>query len=405
MLGWEFPPHNSGGLGVACLGLTQALAEHNIDLTFVLPKKIDVVRNKALKILFANVPNISFEGIDTGLAGYISSSEYVLRREEQDNPLYRRSLLEEVRRYGVLAAKLALGRDIDIIHAHDWLSYPAGVAVKKVSGKPLIVHVHATAFDHGGGEHADPEIYRIEKEGMDAADAVITVSGFTKDIVVNKYGIDPNKVRVVHNGVFEADPVKSNGGSLLKLKEAGNHIVLYLGRIALMKGVDHFLNAAKRVLQYQPNTYFVIAGTGDMEGQLLRQAADLGISDKVLFHMGKYVGGQDRADLLAAADLFVMPSVSEPFGIVPLEALLEAGTPVLISKQSGVSEVMKHALKVDFWDVDEMANKIVAVLRNPSLHDQLSYMGVTEAHGVTWEKAAEKCMQIYHEIISVFKHT
>lgn len=403
MLGWEFPPHNSGGLGIACLGLAQALTEHAVDLTFVLPRKIKVVKDDRFKILFANVPNIKSDEYETGLSGYITSTEYELRRIYEENPFYGKTLIEEVKRYAALVGKLARNRDFDVIHAHDWLSFLAGIEAKRVSGKPLVVHVHATAFDHGGGEHADPALYAIEKKGFEAADVVITVSEFTKQIVVNKYGINPDKVRVVHNGVFEAEQVKGNGGSLLKLKEAGNHIVLYLGRIALMKGVDHFLNAAKRVLEHEPDTYFVVAGTGDMEGQILRHAGNLGISDRVLFHMGKYVAGQERADLLAAADLFVMPSVSEPFGIVPLEALLEAGTPVLISKQSGVSEVMKHALKVDFWDVDEMANKIVAVIRNGALKNQLSEYGQKEAHGVTWQKAAAKCAEIYNEIKSIIK--
>lgn len=402
MLGWEFPPYNSGGLGIACLGLAQALTDRNIDLTFVLPKKIDVVHD-SINILFANVPNISFEGIETALEGYITSSEYANRRNQEENTLYGFTLLEEVRRYATLVGRLARGQDIDVIHAHDWLSFLAGVEAKRVTGKPLVVHVHATGFDQAGGDNVHPEVYAIEKLGMETADIVITVSDFTKQKVIEKYGIDPNKIRVVHNGVFEADVAKGDGGNLLRLKEAGNHIVLYLGRITIQKGVDYFVHAAKKVLEHEPNTYFVIAGTGDMEEQLMRQACDLGISDRVLFHVGKYVRGDERANLLAAADLFVMPSVSEPFGIVPLEALLEAGTPVLISKQSGVSEVLKHALKVDFWDVDEMANKIVAILRHKPLRDQLTRLGVEEARGVTWHKAAEKCSQIYHDIINMIK--
>lgn len=403
MLGWEFPPHHSGGLGIACLGLAQAITERDIDLTFVLPKKIDV-QHDTIKLLFADVPNISFEGIETALQTYITSNEYDVLRRKEENPMYGFTLLEEVRRYAILVGKLAKNRDFDVIHAHDWLSYLAGVEAKRVSGKPLIVHVHATGFDQAGGDNVHPEVYRIEKLGMETADIVVTVSDFTKRMVVEKYGIDPNKIRVVHNGVFEAHKGRGDGGNLLKLKAAGNKIVLYLGRITIQKGVDYFIQAAKKVLEHEPNTYFVIAGTGDMEGQLIKEAGDLGISDRVLFHMGRYVDGEERADLLAASDLFVMPSVSEPFGLVPLEALLEAGTPVLISKQSGVSEVLKHALKVDFWDVDEMANKIVAVLRHDTLRGQLSKMGTEEAGGVTWQKAAEKCQKIYTEIINTFNN-
>jgi glycosyltransferase involved in cell wall biosynthesis len=367
-------------------------------------KKIEVIQDSSINILFANVPNISFEEIETKLEGYITSSEYEKRRHEEDNPLYGFTLLDEVKRYASLVGRLAKQNEFDVIHAHDWLSYLAGVAAKKATGKPLVVHVHATGFDQAGGENVHPEVYRIEKYGMEEADIVITVSEFTRQMVLEKYGIDPNKVRVVHNGIILEEKIPSDGGNLMRLKQAGNKIVLYIGRITIQKGVDYFLSAAKKVLEHEPNTYFIIAGAGDMEAQLIRQAGELGITDRVLFNMGKYVRGKEKADLIAASDLFVMPSVSEPFGLVPLEVLLEAGTPVLISKQSGVSEVMQHALKVDFWDVDEMANKIVAALRHDPLRNQLSEKGREEAGGVTWHKAAEKCSQIYHDVINMIKN-
>ena len=404
MLGWEFPPHSTGGLGIACLGLAQALSHsQNADISFVLPRKINV-SHPLINFLFADIPDTKSEEYQNTIASsYMSREEYEKRLAAGEDVAFGSSIIEEVRLYARHIKKIARSEQFDVIHAHDWLSMLAGVEAKKVSGKPLVVHVHATSFDQAGGDNVNPATYAIEKYGMEEADTVIAVSEYTKNLIIAKYGIDPNKIRIVHNGVFCAHAGEGNGGNLLRLKESGNKIVLYFGRITLQKGIDYFISAAQKVLQHEPNTYFVVAGTGDMEGQIMRQAADLGISDRVLFHMGKYVDGDDRANIFAAADLYVMPSISEPFGIVPLEMLLEAGTPALISKQSGVSEVMKHALKVDFWDTDEMANKIVAVLRNDCLKEQLSEYGTKEAQGVTWDKAAGKCHAIYQDLINLFR--
>lgn len=403
MLGWEFPPYNSGGLGVACLGLANALVDRNIDITFVLPKKLGAYHDK-IRMLFANVPNISFEGVDTALTPYITSRGYELSKLRDEYNLYGATLFEETARYATLIRGIAQRESFDVIHAHDWLSILAGLEAKRVSGKPLIIHVHATSFDQSGGGNVDSRVYGIEKRGMEAADMIITVSQFTKDIVEKKYGIDPAKVRVVHNGVLpDPSEEESRKDHILALKEAGYKIVLFLGRITIQKGPDYFLRAAQKALQFEPKTVFVMSGSGDMEAQMIREAAGLGISDKVFF--SGFTRGPERRCLLRSADLFIMPSVSEPFGLVPLEALLEGDTPVIISKQSGVSEVLKNALKVDFWDVDEMANKIVAVLRHEPLARQLTHLGKSEAEGVTWEKAAEKCVALYHELISQFKTT
>lgn len=402
MLGWEFPPHHSGGLGVACLGLSQALVEKGVEVIFVLPKKVDV-NHDAIKFIFANVPNIKIRGVDTALTPYITGGEYKLQRKFMDNDLYGSTLFEEMYRYAELVRDIAEEETFDVIHAHDWLSYLAGIEAKKVSGKPLILHVHATSFDQAGRGRVDERLYSLEKYCMEQADSVITVSQFTKDTVTNNLGINPNKVRVVHNGVDIISSNNSNPNNCFVLKSSGKKIVLLHGRITIQKGPDYFIRAAKRVLEYDPNVLFVVSGTGDMEYQVIALASELGISENVIFAGALW--GEERDCIYQAADLYVMPSVSEPFGIVPLEALLKGDTPVLISKQSGVSEVLKNALKVDFWDIEEMANKIIAVLHHEPLARQLTEYGKNEARGITWAKAADKCIEIYNDLLGVFNKT
>lgn len=402
MLGWEFPPYNSGGLGVACLGIAQALTDCGVDISFVLPKKVDITHD-SIRLLFANVPNIRFTGVDTGLTPYVTSDEYDRIRSKVGD-IYGATLFEETIRYAGLVRDIALNEEFDAIHAHEWLSFLAGIEAKKATGKPLVVHVHATSFDQSGGGDVDPRVYRIEKLGMEEADIVIAISQFVKNTLVEKYNINPDKIRIVHNGTEQISDGEKGGGykhEILALKDAGYNVVLFLGRITVQKGPDYFLKAAKRVLEYEPKTIFVLAGSGDMEGQMIRESVELGIADKVFFT--GFVRGDERSCLLRSADLFVMPSVSEPFGLVPLEALVEGDTPVLISKQSGVSEVLKHALKVDFWDTEEMANKIIAVLRHEPLAKQLTVYGKNEVKGITWDKAAHKIIEIYKELISFFK--
>jgi glycosyltransferase involved in cell wall biosynthesis len=274
----------------------------------------------------------------------------------------------------------------------------AGVEAKKVSGKPLVVHVHATEFDRTGGEHANPFVYDIEKSGLDAADKVVTVSEYTKEIVSKKYGTPLEKIEVVHNGnSYEEYSVNSEKLQLLEnIKKGGDKLVLFLGRITLQKGPDWFLKTAKKVLDIMPNVTFIVTGSGDMEEQMVSEAGDLGISDKIIFT--GFLRGEETDAIFRAADLYVMPSVSEPFGLVALESA-SRGTPVLISKQSGVSEVLKHSLKADFWDTDEMTDKIIAVLENKPLLEDLQKNGRIEASGVTWDKAAEKLVNLYYSLI------
>ncbi len=394
MFGWEFPPHNSGGLGTACFGLTRALAHSRADITFVLPKRVNAGADW-LRMCFADLPEVSGRGIVANLYPYITNESYARERKGLP-PVYGLNLIDEVRRYGLLAGEIASTESFDIIHAHDWLSFPAGVAAKKVSGKPLVVHVHATEFDRTGGTGVNQDVYHIEREGMRFADAIVAVSQWTKNLIVRHYGVPPEKVTVVHNGIDAAD-YRLLPDRLVALKQAGEKIVLFVGRITLQKGPDYFVRAAKRVLELEPKVYFMIAGSGDMEGQVLREAAALGIADRVIFT--GFVRGAELDALYQSADLYVLPSVSEPFGITPLESLVN-GTPVIISYQSGVAEVLRHALKVDFWDTEELANQIITVLRHPSLHRTLKQYGGEEVRKVTWTASAEKCLGLYHNLLS-----
>ncbi len=394
MFGWEFPPFNSGGLGVACLGLTKALASIGIEVIFVMPKKLDISAPWT-KLIFGDSGDMSLRAFHSPLTPYITSKSYGRGRA---GSIYGPNLLSEVARYSAFGAKLAHEERFDVIYAHDWLSFGAGMAAKQVSGKPLIVHVHATEFDRSGGVNVNQGVYDIERSGMQSADRVVAVSEFTKRIIVERYDVPESKVRVIYNGIDEHTAPQASDAlpRLRALKHAGNKIVLFLGRITLQKGPDYFVRAAARVLERNPDVYFILSGSGDMEGQMMDLAAQLGIAHKVFFT--GFLHGADRDEAYQSADLFVMPSVSEPFGIAPLEAM-KIGTPVLISKQSGVAEVVHHVLKVDFWDVDEMAGKILSVVGLPALHVSLSANAKKEANNLTWASAASKVDAIMHELV------
>lgn len=390
MFGWEFPPLNSGGLGTACQGLTKGLSKHNVKISFVLPRKLNA-KIDYLKMMCAD---INVHCINSLLTPYLSSVSYDQRLfAHEGNGIYGKTLFEEVERYAQKARLIALMEQHDIIHAHDWLTFKAGVIAKEVSGKPLVVHVHATEFDRTGGNGVNQHVYDIEREGMHKADLVIAVSNYTKNKIMEHYNVPANKIRVVHNAVESPDQTFDR---IYKLKEK-NKIVLFLGRLTLQKGPDYFLYAAKKVLDHYPNVIFLYCGSGDMERFLIEKAAELGISDRVLF--AGFVRGSDTEEAYKIADLYVMPSVSEPFGITPLEAAIR-GTPSLISKQSGVSEVINHCLKVDFWDIDEMSNKIIAVLNHTELHHDLKENATAEVRHINWENSAKKCIDVYNEVIS-----
>jgi glycosyltransferase involved in cell wall biosynthesis len=416
MLGWEFPPFISGGLGTACYGLTKALDQLGVQITFVLPTAVQTQYATHVKLVAPGakptgkitqrrrLKNVSFRTINSPLQPYLTANQYQQRIEESLSKIrvahgltgrftgkmdYSGDMYTEVQRYAELAVRLAANEDFDVIHAHDWMTYPAGVAVAKMSGKPLIVHVHSTEFDRSG-EHVNQMIYNIERMGMHAADRIIAVSYLTRNVIISRYGVSGSKVEVVYNGV-ERNGNGCQCGSNVKRDEK---VVLFLGRITMQKGPDYFLRAAKKVLEKMGNVKFVMAGTGDMMHRAVEMAAELGIGSKVMFT--GFLRGEDVQKIYKMADLYVMPSVSEPFGIAPLEAL-DNDVPVIISKQSGVSEVLKHALKVDFWDVDEIANKIIAVLKYPSLGMTLRSHGNCEVRKLRWQDSATKCARIYEE--------
>ena len=419
MLGWEFPPFISGGLGTACYGLTKAMDKLGINVTFVLPRMVDGKYATHVKLLTPDwqshaaffqsteLKNVTFRAINTALQPYSNPQSYkqrieeTLRRKHQNNSTldqsiggieYKGDMYSEVHRYAAIAAELAKNEDFDVVHAHDWMTYPAGIAVAASSGKPLIVHVHSTEFDRSG-EHVNQMIYDIERKGMHHADKIIAVSHFTRNIIISRYGISGEKVEVVYNGVER----NGNGWALAETGiEKNEKIVLFLGRITMQKGPEYFLAAAKKVLEVMDNVKFVMAGSGDLLHKAIEMAAGLGIGHKVLFT--GFLRGEDVRKIYKMADLYVMPSVSEPFGIAPLEAL-DNEVPVIISKQSGVSEVLTHALKVDFWDVNEIANKIIAVLKYPPLETTLRNCGNFEVRKLRWKDSAEKCAKIYEEAL------
>ncbi len=387
MFGWEFPPISSGGLGTACYGLTKALSSKGVQITLVLPSAADVDAS-FLKVIGANT--LKIRKVDSVLMPYLNSASYqsTYQKATRQNAIYGKNLFQEVSRYTEAAARIAEEEDFDIIHCHDWMTFPAGIKAKNSSRKPLVMHVHATEFDRTGGNGVNQHVYGIEREGMHKADKVIAVSNFTRQKILQHYGIAAQKVEVVHNGV-----------ELNHCKEAyrKEKMVLFLGRITLQKGPDYFLYAAKRALEVDKDIRFVIAGSGDMEPLIVEKTAELGIADKVLF--AGFLEGEKVREAYQKASLYVMPSVSEPFGLTPLEAMNNK-TPVIISKQSGVSEVISHCLKVDFWDVNQIANKMISVLRYQELQQELSDNGSAEVLKFNWATPAEKCISVYNELLA-----
>ncbi|MBN1385732.1 glycosyltransferase family 4 protein [Candidatus Woesearchaeota archaeon] len=396
MFGWEFPPYYSGGLGTACFGLTKSMSKLGAQITFVIPHAPDDIHSDHVKLVGASNSKIRIKTVSSILTPYISENEYNTKYLQHTKGgtggNYGRNLYEEVRRYAMKARMIAEEEDFEIIHAHDWLTAVAGVEAKKASGKPLVLHIHATEFDRTGG-NPNQYVYDIERYGMHNADRIIAVSNFTKEKIVNHYGVPADKVEVVHNAVEFSDK-KFNKGSFGINKE--DKVVLFLGRITIQKGPDYFLYAAKKVLESDPHVKFVMAGNGDMQPFIIEKAAELGIADRLLFT--GFLRGPDIDRAYAMADLYVMPSVSEPFGITPLEALRN-NTPVLISKQSGVSEVLQNCLKVDFWDVHDMANKIIATLKYRPLHEELTSNGVEEVYRFSWDNPARKCLNVYEDVL------
>lgn len=425
MFGWEFPPHIAGGLGTACYGIVKGLAHNGVETMFVMPSAsgdedksaADIINASDVPVEITDTMNVDdfldkvqFVHIGTNMVPYLDPEEFQTlveedrKRQVRDFTVnyghtykfsgkYGSNLMEEVARYAMVGGTIAMTHkdEFDVIHAHDWLTYNAGIAAKRLSGKPLVVHVHATSFDRSSDNNIDTRVYEIEKRGMEAADKVITVSDLTRNIVITKYGIDPAKVVTVHNAV------DFSGRSEVKVeKGVKDKVVTFLGRITFQKGPEYFIEAAAKVLKRCDNVRFVMAGSGDMMNRSIRQVARLGISDR--FHFTGFLRGNEVQKMFALSDVYVMPSVSEPFGISPLEAM-RSGVPSVISRQSGAAEVLKYAFKVDFWDVDAMADEIYALLQYPALSQFASKFGYDEVNTLKWNNAAAKIKSVYESVV------
>lgn len=404
MIGWEYPPHNSGGLGVACEGLTQSLSDANTSILFTLPYhhglpvdhmqvlicekaggKTFATRDNKLPPFFAysvaqpqpHLPTVNFNPRDIKK---LTESEI-----EQRVSHYAQSILESFSQ---------TSGNVDVIHAHDWMTYPAAELLKRKTGKPLVAHIHSTEFDRVPNGLGNQFIAHTEYEGMMAADRVIAVSEFTKQVLIDRYQVDPQKIDVVHNGIVDAPPVES------KMFAPDRPVVVFMGRLTMQKGAEYFLKLARQVLHQLPNALFVVAGHGDQYTMLLLENAKQGLSSSVLF--SGFVRDQQRDFLLDRADVFVMPSISEPFGLVALEAV-QRETPVIISKTSGVREVLPGAISVDFWDVDAMAKHIVHLIEDPAYYEKIVDAQMQDVAQVTWKNAAEKVKEVYRKILSTTK--
>lgn len=393
MLGWELPPYNSGGLGVVCYQLCKAMSKRQgIDIEFVLPYTADHA------VDFMKVTHAHPQGIETVLRSGIAYDSYKY--------IYSDGREEWVDIYGQAQMfEHAVGRlvnesqqQFDVIHAHDWLTFRAGLRAKMLSGKPLILHVHSVESDRAGGGkgHGNPLVAEIESTAFMLADRVLAVSQHTKNMIVRDYDIPADKIEVVHNSIDKAEMPRVSGDNmytyLSELKRQDWKVVVNVGRLTVQKGLPNLLQAAKLVVEKSPKTMFLIVGSGEQYHELLEMAAGLGIGAKVLFT--GFQRGQAWRDAFAIGDLFVMPSVSEPFGLTPLEAI-QYGTPSLISRQSGVSEVLQNCLKVDFWDIQEMANQITAAVDNPPLRQELVANMRREYDRLSWDQSVDKLHDIY----------
>jgi len=391
---------------MVCYHLSRALCQQGIDITYVMPFGPRMIRSDYMKILVADniFPKVRFQlkEVSTLLGAYATPEaydekfrQYLLELSPKDRAkaLYGPNVFQEAYLFARKVRMIAREEDFDVIHAHDLWTFPAAIAAKEATGKPLVVHVHITEFDKSGGLSVDQRVYDMERQGMQAADLVIVVSNFIKHRLINNYDVPEWKIRVVHNAAEPTDPNIHHDAS--KIKET-DKIVLFIGRITLQKGPDYFVEAAKKVLEKDPNVKFIMAGTGDMLPRMIERVVWMGMADKFIFP--GFVSRDEVAKLNQIADVFVMPSVSEPFGIVPLEAMSQE-TPAIISKQSGVSEVLTNVLKVDFWDINDMASKILAVLHYRSLHNELKSHGLVEVRSLSWDKPAMLCIDVYNELL------
>src|SRR6056297_452371 len=423
MFGWEFPPHISGGLGTASYGLTRGLSTiPELDILFVVPRAYGDEDQRKMRLIGAGdvtmdtkhmrfsklLSSISYIEVNSNLVPYHTPEEYeslVNKAENKKKKLihttmggkllfsggYGQNLYEEIANYALVAQQIADDNEHDLIHAHDWLTYPAGMAAKSVSGKPLVIHVHATDFDRSGGR-VNPSVFEIENKGMEAADKIIAVSNLTRNTIIEKYGIPAEKVTTVYNAV---EPLGDQEKIAMR-RGIEDKVVTFLCRVTLQKGPEYFVQAAEKVLRKMENVRFVMAGSGEMLDRMVDWAASLGIADK--FHFTGFLKGDDVFRMFSISDVYVMPSVSEPFGISPLEAM-QSNVPTIISNQSGVAEILKYAIKTDFWDVDAMADAIYGLLNYPSLSEMFRKYGKEEVDNMKWENSAKKVYSIYQDSV------
>lgn len=389
MLGWELPPHNSGGLGVACYQLCKSLSSKGVDIEFILPYQAE--HNIDFMKINSALPQDVTEIVKSGIA--YDSYKYLYKNGKQKTI----GVYEQQAMYEAAVEKAVESLDFDVIHAHDWLTFRAALRARHVSNKPLIAHLHSIESDRAGGGKGNPMVREIEYMAMMLADKVVAVSDHTKKRIVAEYDIPADKIEVVHNsmdiGSMESLDASNTYTYLERMKQNGYRVVVNIGRLTLQKGLPNLLHAAKAVIDRAPKTLFLIVGSGEQYEELVLLAAQLGISKNVLFT--GFQRGKRWRDAYAIADLFVMPSISEPFGLTPLEAI-GYGTPALISKQSGVSEILHNCLKVDFWDIKEMANQITSVVQNDGLRDELHANSLLEYQQLSWDDSAHKLIDLYH---------
>ena len=410
MFGWEFPPHILGGLGTASYGLTKGMSQQeDMEITFCIPRPWGDEDQSFLRIIGMNSTpvvwrDVNWDYVQGRVGSYMNPQLYYDLRDHiyadfnylHTNDLgciefsgrYPANLHEEINNYSIVAGVIARQQEFEIIHSHDWLTYPAGIHAKQVSGKPLVIHVHATDFDRSRG-NVNPTVYAIEKNGMDNADHIMCVSELTRQTVIHKYFQDPKKVSTVHNAV---SPLSQEIQDIVPQKKPNEKVVTFLGRITMQKGPEYFVEAAAMVLHRTRNIRFVMAGSGDMMNQMIRLAAERGIADR--FHFPGFMRGKQVYECLKDSDVYVMPSVSEPFGISPLEAM-QCGTPTIISKQSGCGEILTNCIKVDYWDIHALADAIYSICHNESLFDYLSEEGRKEVDQITWEKVGARIKDLY----------
>ena len=414
MFGWEFPPHILGGLGTASYGLAKGMhANGDMEITFVIPRPHgDEEKGFANIIGACDTPvawrDVSREYVESRIGKVMAPDLYFALRDHiyadfnymklndlgciEFSGRYPDNILEEINNYSLVAGVIARTVPFDVIHSHDWLTYPAGIHAKNVTGKPLVIHVHASEFDRSRGK-PNPNVFAIEKDGMENADHIITVSDLTRRTVIEKYGIDPAKVTTVHNAVIPL----SDELLALERRPRKDKVVTFLGRITMQKGPEYFVEAAAKVLKKNRNVRFVMAGGGDMEADMIRLAAKRDIADR--FHFTGFLRGKEVYQMFRDSDVYVMPSVSEPFGISPLEAM-EMGVPSIISHQSGCAEILNNVIKTDYWDIDAMADAIHSIISYPALYETLRDEGIEEIKGITWEKAGRKVIDIYRDVIA-----